>query len=127
MAVVVHGGLTPLAKRVEIRSHQLTVDEDASIGGADAGPSPHDLLDAALASCTALTLSLYAQRKGWPIDNIHVEVTHAESPGLYELTRQIRIEGNLDEEQRARLLAVAEKCPIHKALSGQFKIASQLS
>ncbi|HPA17264.1 MAG TPA: OsmC family protein [Verrucomicrobiae bacterium] len=127
MAVVVHGGLDPLAKQVEIRSHHLVVDEGAAVGGADVGPSPHDLLDAALASCTALTLNLYGKRKGWPIQNLRVEVTHTEGQGLYEFHRRIQIEGDLDECQRTRLLAIAEKCPIHRVLGGRITIDSELA
>lgn len=126
MAAVVHGGMGSLAKQIEIRSHRLIVDEDVAAGGADAGPDPHELLDAALASCTALTLHLYAARKGWPIEDVRVEVTHDGTGAAYEFKRRILIGGNLGEGERQRLLQIAEKCPIHKVLSGQIRITTQI-
>jgi putative redox protein len=94
------------------------VDEPVSAGGLGTGPNPYDLLSAALASCTALTIRLYAERKGWPLRHVEVSVRHhrasLQARDLFE--RCIELDGPLDEDQRARLLAIAEKCPVHQTL-----------
>jgi putative redox protein len=94
------------------------IDEPVSVGGLGTGPNPYDLLAAALGACTALTLRLYADRKGWPLRHVEVSVRHhrasLQARDLFD--RCIRLEGPLSEEQRARLLAIAEKCPVHQTL-----------
>jgi putative redox protein len=110
----------PMAQTVRIRTHQFTADNSMEGGGSDAGPSPHDLYDAALASCKALTVTWYANRKGLPLDDVRVEVERdasEERHGLYKLTTRLHLVGELTEAHRAELLAVAEKCPIHKLMS----------
>jgi len=110
----------PMAQTVHIRTHSFTADNDVAGGGSDAGPSPHELYDAALASCKALTLTWYANRKGLPLTDVRVEVDRdasEERHGLYRLTTVLHLSGDLSEAQRAELLAVAEKCPIHKLMS----------
>lgn len=126
MAATAQGGLKPLAKDIEIRKHRLVADEAEADGGADAGPTPQELLDAALASCTALTLDMYAKRKGWPVEHLRVEVEHGEEQGIYRFRRAIHVEGSLDEEQRKRLLQIAERCPVHRLLAGQTEIISRV-
>lgn len=105
---------------------QWSAGVDAPPGVTPQAPSPHDLLDSALAACTALTLEIYAQRRGYALQSVHVEVSHEEGPGAYALTRRIRLDGALDDAQRADLLRVAEKCPIHKVLSGDIAIQTSL-
>ena len=110
----------PMAQTVHIRTHSFTADNGIDGGGSDAGPSPHELYDAALASCKALTLTWYANRKGLPLTDVRVEVDRdasEERHGLYRLTTVLHLSGDLSEAQRAELLAVAEKCPIHKLMS----------
>jgi putative redox protein len=101
-------------------AHELVVDEPASVpGGTDAGPSPTRLLSSALASCIAITLEMYAARKGWELGAVEVEVEVGYDgfvPASYATT--IRLPVELSDEQRERLLAVARKCPVHKAISG---------
>lgn len=115
-----------LAQTIEIDPHTLLTDVDTDSGGDDLAPDPHDLLDSALGACTALTLKLYAARKEWPLENADVVITHEETPGHYRLHRSITLQGKLSEEQRQQLLAIANKCPIHRVLTGEIAIETQL-
>jgi putative redox protein len=93
--------------------HALTADEGAAAGGQDAGASPHELLCAALAACTAITLRMYAQRKEWPLRAVHVDVLmKVEGKEQRSITRRLRLTGDLDQAQRARLADVAERTPV---------------
>lgn len=106
--------------RVTIREHTLTADVDADSGGEDAGPSPHDLYDSALGACKALTLLWYAKRKQIPVEDIEVAVERDDSQernGTYRLKTLISITGNVSDEQRAELLNVASKCPLHRLMT----------
>jgi putative redox protein len=115
-----------LAQQVRIGDHYFMADVDPARGGDNLGPDAHDLLDAALAACTGLTLQMYAQRKGLAVTDVVVNVTHEEAPGVTKLRRDIRIVGDVSAELRERMLQIADRCPIHKALSGRFEIASRL-
>ena len=106
---------------VEIRGHRLVVDETVDDGGGDAGPRPTELLAASLASCTAITIIMYAERKGWEVGAIEVGVDYL-TPSVdrepsFEV--KIRIPTELSDEQRARILVIASKCPVHKTLAAQ--------
>lgn len=101
-------------------------DLDPSAGGGGTDPTPHQLLDSALAACTALTLQLYAKRKQIPLAGVRVEITHEEDAQVYRMRRQVTVEGDLSEAQRNDLLRVANACPIHKALHKTFDIATEL-
>ena len=90
-----------------------------------AAPSPHDLLDAALASCTALTLRLYAARAGIALRGLRVSVTHETVAGVYRMARALEIDGDLTDAERSTLLRVADACPVHKTLSGEIAIATE--
>ncbi|MBI3230187.1 MAG: OsmC family protein, partial [Burkholderiales bacterium] len=105
---------------------KFEADLETSAGGAGTAPSPHDLLDAALASCTVLTLQVYSKRKQYPLQAAHVEVTHTETPSGYQLKRVLRLTGELSQEQITDLLRVANVCPIHKALHKQFEVVTEL-
>jgi len=103
-----------------IRDHAITVDMAPSEGGADDGPDPHDLYDASLAACKALTMLWYAQRNDIPLEDIEVSVTRdnsEERKGIYRLTAEISVNGPMTAAQRETLLGVAGKCPVHKLMT----------
>lgn len=115
-----------LKQLIEVGVNQLYADASVEQGGDDGGPDPHALLDAALGACTALTVTMVARRKQLPLEDVRVEITHEEAGGLYTLQRKIELVGALSAEQREYLLGIANKCPIHKALSGRFEINTAL-
>ncbi|MBH1993011.1 MAG: OsmC family protein [Sphingomonadaceae bacterium] len=107
------------AHRISIRGHEIVADMSAP-DGEDAGPDPHDLYDAALGACKAMTMLWYAQRNGIPVEDIHVGVVRdasEERKGVYKLTTRIAISGPMTDEQHDRLIGVAAKCPVHKLMS----------
>jgi len=114
------------AQQLGIGPHVLIADVGRDIGGEDLGADPHELLDAALASCTALTLTLYARHKGIGLATVEVEVDHEESGGVYRIRRDIHVTGEISAEQRTRMLEIANRCPVHRTLSGSFDIVSRL-
>lgn len=106
---------------IEIRGHRLVADEPQEDGGKDAGPRPTELLAASLASCAAVTIVMYADRKGWEVGNLEVAVDYRkpsvdEQPG-FEV--RISIPADLSDEQRERILVIASKCPVHKTLAAR--------
>lgn len=106
---------------VEVPGGPIHADEPVAVGGGGGGPTPYQLLSAALAACTSMTIRLYAGRKPWVLPNYRVEVEHALVPGSPPrdlFTRRILFDGPLDEKWRASLLDIAEKCPVHRTLSG---------
>jgi putative redox protein len=110
----------PMRHIVQVRDHEMIVDGVAEEGGDDAGPSAHDLYDAALGTCEALTLVWYAKRKGIPLENVEVSVERdasGERQGVYKLDTTLRLGGPLSDAQREELLAVAAKCPVHKLMT----------
>lgn len=108
------------AHTLRIRDHRITVDMGIADGGRDDGPDPHDLYDSALATCKALTVLWYAQRKAIPVGDIEVTVQRdnaQERKGVYVLATTLRVGGDITEAQRVELLGVAQKCPIHKLMT----------
>jgi uncharacterized OsmC-like protein len=113
---------------VTVRGHTFVADEPASVGGADGGPTPYDYLLAALGTCTAMTLRMYASRKGWPLEEAVVRLRSARSHaadcadcdkkavGIRRIDRQIELKGPLTDEQRERLLSIADRCPIKQTI-----------
>ena len=136
--VVVHGSAKGFAQEISVAGHRLVVDEPTSFGGTDTGPSPYDLLISALGACTSMTLSLYARRKQWPLDAVTVRLRHlkvhavdcaqcdTKSGMLDGIERDVELHGDLTEEQRAQLLAMANKCPVHKTLTSEIDIRTRL-
>ncbi len=110
----------PMRHIVHVRNHLISTDGTLEEGGNDAGPSPHDLYDAAISSCKALTVVWYAKRKGIPVEQVEVTTERDasdERKGTYRLATTLHLTGELTEQQRADLLAVAQKCPIHKLMT----------
>ena len=113
---------------VTMDGHTITVDEPKDKGGTDLGPSPQQLLAAALASCTAVTMEMYAERKGWNVDGLEVDCRYSPaergSPTRFELV--LRIPAHLGEEQVERLRVIAAKCPVHRTLEGEVAFDEQV-
>ena len=113
---------------VKVRSHELTVDEPRDQGGGDSGPDPQELLAASLASCTAVTMEMYAQRKGWDIGGIEVtaQYTAAERGCPTRFNLVLRFPDNLNDEQVEKLQVIAAKCPVHRALDGEVMFSERV-
>ncbi|MGE8498277.1 MAG: OsmC family protein [Pseudomonas sp.] len=109
-----------LLQRIEIGPHTLHSDVSVELGGEGSAPEPHDLFDAALGACKALTLALYAKQRGLPLEGLDVKINRddsAERQGTYRLSVELHLHGALDDAQRQQLLRVADKCPVHKLMS----------
>lgn len=117
-------GAGPFQTQLDVGARSLTADEPVAVGGLGSGPSPYELLSAGLAACTVMTLNLYAGRKGWDLAGLEVEVAHARAGGADRFTRQIRFGARLDDEQRERLLEIANRCPVHRTLDGGAEIVT---
>lgn len=107
--------------------HLFGADEPVEQGGQDTAPAPDELLEASLASCTAITLRMYADRKQWSLDGVEVEVTLERVEGKTVFTRNITLKGNLDTEQKERLLQIAKLCPVSKTLVGSIEINTSIT
>jgi putative redox protein len=111
--------------------HQWLADEPASLGGANRGPTPHHLLLSSLGACTAITLSMYAGRKGWALHGVDIELQFnpdgTPAKGGNDIRRRVALRGALSAAQRERLLEIANACPIHRVLSGEIRIATSLA
>jgi len=115
---------------VRTSRHHLYADEPVDLGSADLGPTPFEYLCAALGACTSITLRMYADRKKWPVEHISVDVTHAKEihgDGIKRdvFTRTVSLKGDLDEAQRARMLEIADKCPVHRTLEAGSDILTK--
>ncbi len=111
---------------IAVGPHTLIADESKEVGGDDAGPDPHEYLLAALGSCTSITVKMYADRKGWTLRGVRVHVVGERKGETYAIARTIDLDGDLDADQRAKILDIANKCPVHKTLTGKIEITSEL-
>lgn len=136
--VIVHGGSTGFAQEIIVGPHQLAADEPLSVGGTDAGPTPYDFLLAALGSCKSMTVTMYAQRKSWPLQSVTVRLRHSKIHAedcaecetkegkIDRIDLDIEFDGPLTNEQRSKLLEIAEKCPVHRTLISEINIRTKV-
>lgn len=134
MVTVTHVPGTTYQTRIETDDQAFIGDEPESSGGDGLGPGPYDLLLAALGHCTVLTILLYARRKGWPVEGVSARASHErlvveeETDGeatrrkVERIVQEITLQGPLDAEQRARLMEIAGKCPVHRTMTGELEI-----
>lgn len=132
--VIVRGGERGFVTEITARGHKLIADEPAAVGGSDMGPTPYDYLLASLGACTAMTLRIYADRRGWPLQGVTVrlwqsrvyekdcEECEAKKVGIDQVEREIDLSGPLTEEQREGLLQIADRCPVGQTLARGIRI-----
>ncbi|MGF7149174.1 putative redox protein [Sphingomonas zeicaulis] len=121
-----HIGRDTYRTKIEVSGHSLVADEPSTLGGANAGPAPYDLILAGLGACTAITLRMYADRKDWPLESVDVALRTVQGENGLEIKRTLTIAG-LDEEQRARLAEIAERTPVTLTLKGGLPIHTTLA
>lgn len=136
--VIVHGDAAGFAQQILAGSHALTADEPIESGGSDIGPSPYDLLLASLGACTSMTVGMYARRKTWPLESVTVRLRHSRihaadcatcetKDGMLDrIDRDLQFIGALTDEQKAKLLEISNKCPVHRTLSSEIDIRTRL-
>jgi putative redox protein len=119
---------TSLRHTVQVRDHQITVDEPLDAGGEDAGPDPRELLAVSLAACTAITIEMYAARKGWDVGHVEVDVEYspAERGCPTKFLLVMRLPDDLPDEQVEKLTVIAAKCPVHRALEGEVMFRERI-
>jgi uncharacterized OsmC-like protein len=139
LLVVVQGGRSGFTQDITARQHRLTADEPNSSGGEDMGATPYELLLAALGACTSITLRMYARQKKWPLEEVVVRLGHSRIDAadcaecetkegmLDRIDRELELKGPLTPEQKATLLEIAEKCPVHRMLTSEVNIRSWLA
>jgi len=132
------GGEDGFTTQMKVGNHYMIADEPIDVGGNDFGPSPYELVSAGLSACTAMTIQMYAKRKGWQIDNIEVHTSYsrthaadcedceAENTKIDTFHREIKLTANLDEKQQKRILEIADKCPVHKTLHSENQVITEL-
>jgi uncharacterized OsmC-like protein len=136
--VVVRGAAGAFAQEILAGPFRLAADEPKDVGGTGIGPSPYDFLLASLGSCTSMTIAMYARRKGWPLTDVTVQLRHSKIHAtdclecetkegrIDRIERIIQLSGALTEEQRLRLLDIANKCPVHRTLTSEINIQTRL-
>ena len=137
--VVVKAGRLPYAQEISVGPHLLRGDEPVSDGGGDVGPNPYELLLAALGSCTSMTVRMYAERRQWPLEGVHIELSYArvhakdcaacdkESKLVDGIEMELSFFGELSDSQRKRLTEIANKCPVHRRLESPIPVRAKLA
>jgi putative redox protein len=135
---VIVRSLAGLSASIEVGEHQLVADEPVPAGGTDTGPNPYELLLSALGACTAITVRLYAQRKGWQLDGVEVRLSHERIHAddcaecetrdgfVHRITKSLALYGPLDAEQRERLADIAKRCPVQQTLTHEIVVRQHL-
>ncbi|WP_190809141.1 bifunctional alpha/beta hydrolase/OsmC family protein [Flagellimonas sp. S3867] len=131
-------GADGFTTQMKVGNHYMIADEPENYGGNDFGPSPYELVSASLSACTVMTIQMYTKRKGWVVDNVEVHTSYSkshmedcenceiDSAKIDTFHREIRLTGNLDEKQKARIMQIADKCPVHKTLHSQTQVVTKL-
>jgi putative redox protein len=137
--VIVNSGIVRYAQNISVGPHLLQADEPRDSGGNDVGPNPYELLLSALGACTSMTLCMYAERKQWPLQGVQVRLAHSriyaedcaacdpKQGTLNQIDVEISLIGDLSEDQRQRLMAIADRCPIHRTLISEMQIRTTLT
>lgn len=135
--VIVTGDATGFAQEIHVGKHHIVADEPISFGGSDRGLSPYDLLLAALGSCTSMTIGYYARSRKWPLEKIMITLRHAKIHArdceecetkdgkIDRIERDIQLTGALDDEQRKKLMEMADRCPVHRTLTSEINIRTR--
>ena len=135
--VSVAPGRSKYLQDITVGPHKLQADEPSDVGGGEAAPTPYELLLAALGACTSITVQMYAERRRWSLEGVHVELSYAkvhaddcascdtEVRTIERIEREISLLGDLSEEQRQRLMDIADKCPIHRTLTSRIEIRTR--
>ena len=135
--VIVRGKAAGFAQEIEIGPHRLKGDEPVAFGGTETGPSPYDFLMTALGTCTSMTISYYARSKGWPLEKVTVSLRHAKIHAIDcaecetkvgkidRIEVEIELTGKLTTEQRAKLMEMADRCPVHQTLTSEINIRTR--
>ena len=136
--VYVDTARSPYIEEIVVGDHRLLADEPSEAGGTDAGPGPYELLLAALGTCTCITVRMYAERRRWPLEAVHIALTHTkvhaddcvacetEVRWVDQIEMEITLAGELSDDQRTRLLEIAGKCPVHRTLTSEVKINTRV-
>jgi putative redox protein len=134
--VYVNSGSMRFAQNISVGAHAFQADEPIENGGSDAGPNPHELLLAALGACASITVQMYADRKQWPLEGVHVGLSYVKVPaegpldattGMVDgIEMEISCSGDLSQDQQRRLLEIAERCPVHRMLTSRMQIHTRL-
>jgi len=137
--VIVDGSAAGFAQAITVGHHHLACDEPADVGGSDTGPTPYDLLLAALGSCTSMTVAMYARRRGWPLEAVTVRLRHSKIHAadceacetkegrLDHIERTVELTGAISDDQRTRLVDTANSCPVHRTLTSQIHVETRLA
>jgi len=137
--VVVRSAGQGFRQEVTAGPHRMVVDEPASLGGTDAGPTPYGMLLAALGACTSMTLQMYARTKGWPLESVEVRLSHdkihakdcasceTKEGKLDRIEREVILGGPLTDEQRKRLGEIADRCPVHRTLASEIHVHTRMT